>query len=135
MTKNKIITVLKEVPDLTDFGIGLFENGRGLTSEEYRKKFKSEQERLIESTEEFERVCQWLYQIDKIKTINNKRGSYGLKHIAEREVGYITNGVFIAAAIHSGFKYKIYPGSPNVSFNMSEKSIKRIEQNIRNKPK
>jgi len=43
--------------------------------------------------------------------------------MAEQEIGYITNGVFIAAAIHCGFDVK-FDGSPNVMINISEKSLK-----------
>jgi len=51
------------------------------------------------------------------------KGYYGLKHIAEKEMGYVLNGVFIAAAIHSGFPYELIPDSPNVRFGISEKSL------------
>lgn len=126
MTKKKIASVIKKVPELTDFGIGLYEGGRGLSKKEYELKFKSEQEKLLNSTDDFEKICNWLTKIDKIKTINTRRSSYSLKHIAEKEIGYITNGVFIAAAIYSGFNFKIYSDSQNVYFGMSEKSIKKL---------
>jgi len=61
----------------------------------------------------------------KIKTINTHSRRYNLKWIAEKELDiYISNGVFIAAAISCGFKYKMIQGSPNVLFNISKKSIK-----------
>ena len=77
---------------------------------------------------QFVRTCEWLENINKIKTINTKHTSYGLKHIAEKHIGYITNGVFIAAAIYCGFDFKVRARNPNVMFNMSEKSIKEISQ-------
>jgi hypothetical protein len=52
--------------------------------------------------------------------------SYGIKHTAEQDIGYITNGVFIAAGIIAGYSYEIREGDPNVSFGMSEQSFKRI---------
>ncbi|EKE25719.1 MAG: hypothetical protein ACD_5C00055G0002 [uncultured bacterium] len=128
MPKSKIKFVLEEVPSLTVFGIWLFEQGRGLSRKESDLKFKNDQKALLNNTENFEKACQWLAQIEKIETINEKRSSYGLKHLAEKKIGYITNGVFIAAAIYCGFKYKIYRDDPNPCFAMSEKSIKQIEK-------
>jgi hypothetical protein len=125
MTREKIASVLTKVPELTDFGIGLYERGRGLSKEEYKLEFSRQQKELLDSTDAFERTCVWLSKIEKIKTINKRRSSYSLKHIAEEEIGYITNGVFIAAAIYSGFNYKIEYNYPNVYFGMSEKSIKK----------
>ena len=40
------------------------------------------------------------------KTPNPYCTSYGMKHVAERDVGYITNGVFIAAAVAERFMVK-----------------------------
>ena len=51
-------------------------------------------------------------------------GSYGLKHIAEAELGYVSNGEFISAALALGFRMKVENGGPNAVFNMSTKSIK-----------
>ena len=66
-------------------------------------------------------------QIKKRKTVNRRRTAYGLKHIAEREIGYITEQTFIAAAIHMGFTHK---GVGPVHFGMSETSIKEISKLI-----
>ena len=130
MSISNIRAVVSQLPQLTDFGVGIFQNGRGLSEVERNKKIKEEQEALIQSVEAFNKTCSWLSQIDKLKNINYKHSSYGLKHIAENDIGYITNGVFIAAAIHCGFEFKTEFGSPNVCFNMSEKSIKNAEKRI-----
>ncbi len=126
MFKKNIKNVILKLPKLTDFGVGLFLNGKGLGKDEYKNEFKIERERLLNSEERFNKICNWLSQIQKIKSINNNHSSYGLKHYAEEDIGYITNGVFIAAAIHCGFKFKCVRDSPNVYFNMSEKSIKAV---------
>jgi hypothetical protein len=67
-------------------------------------------------------------RIEKVKAINRRRTSYGLKHIAERFYGtYTTNGEFIAAAIAAGFKYRqCQYADLNAQFNMSERSIKAL---------
>lgn len=130
MSREQIQKTIDKLPRLTDFGVGLFDHGRGLSPAQFQEKFQKEQETLLNSTDAFFKTCEWLSEIEKIKTINSKHTSYGLKHIAEKDIGYITNGVFIAAAIHCGFDFKTRAGSPNVIFNMSEKSIKNIIKRI-----
>jgi hypothetical protein len=86
--------------------------------------------------ERFKATCEWLKQVKKRKTVSRLRSAYGLKHIAEREIGYITEQTFIAAAIHMGFTYQgvspTYLGMSEVSIN---KIIKRIERNRREEMK
>lgn len=59
------------------------------------------------------------------KTINTKCSSYSWKHIVERSVGeYISNGAFICAALHLGFRMKkLDQISLNAFFNM-----RRVEE-------
>ncbi|MDT3335481.1 hypothetical protein Q4Q49_09210 [Shewanella sp. SP1S1-7] len=128
MSRDFIQAVIDLVPELTDFGIGIYDGGRGLDKVQKKADFDKYQSSLLDSSESFEKTVTWLKQIEKIKSFSTHRSSYGLKHLAEKDIGYITNGVFIAAAIHSGFKYKINPDSPNVRFNMSEKSLKKLEK-------
>ncbi|EMI4157302.1 hypothetical protein V6432_004271 [Vibrio parahaemolyticus] len=128
MTRDVIQAVIDLVPELTDFGVGIYDNGRGLDKVQRKVEFDKNQSLLLDSSESFDKAVIWLKQVEKIKSFNSHRSSYGLKHLAEKEIGYITNGVFIAAAIHCGFKYKINPNSPNVQFNMSEKSLKMLEK-------
>jgi len=131
-TREKIQFAIDKVPTLTDFGIGLFERDKKLPVIEQKKKFKEEQSSLLDNTEEFERLCEWLKPIDKIKSINKNHTSYGLKHLAEKTIGYSTNGTFIAAAIYSGFDIRTDKDSPNSQFNMSEKSLKLQDPYYRN---
>ncbi|UZD57566.1 hypothetical protein OLL83_003356 [Shewanella algae] len=128
MSRNVIQAVINLIPELTDFGIGIYNNGRGLDKAQKKAEFDKSQSLLLDSSESFEKTVVWLKQVEKVKSFNTHRSSYGLKDLAEKEIGYISNGVFIAAAIHSGFKYKINPDSPNVRFNMSEKSLKVLEK-------
>ena len=70
--------------------------------------------------EEFNRACNWLNRQSQTKNINPRAGtSYGLKHAAEHEVGYIANGMFVAAAITCGFRIKRNADSPNAYLNIS----------------
>ncbi len=124
MTRRDIEAVIVKVPRLTKFGVGVYTYSKpdGLTWDGY---FRAEQAELLESAAVCTRVCEWLADIAPTKTVNRRRGSYGLKHMAERDIGdYVSNGSFIAAAIHCGFPYRLKPDSPNVWFGMSEKSLK-----------
>lgn len=113
-----------KLPNLTDFGIGLYQGDRKLTPEQREAKHVEMRAVLRGSSDRVARVVDWLKKnIQPIKTISKRRTSYGLKHFAEKDTGYITNGVFIAAAIIAGYPYEIQPESPNVCFGMSERSI------------
>ena len=48
--------------------------------------------------------CDWLHRrTEPAKTAS--RGSYGLKHVVERQVGeYVSNGAFLAAALALGYR-------------------------------
>lgn len=71
---------------------------------------------------------------EPIRTINKNHTSYGLKHLAERqakklsnnEVNYITNGALILAMVDAGFRFVRDGDSPNVFFNVSERTLKKI---------
>jgi len=118
-TRTKIQRAIKELPMLTDFGLGVPGSIKNR-----KKSFKQEQQRLLSSHERFEATCEWLQGVDKTLAINTKYTSYFLKHIVEQRIGgHVSNGVFIAAAIHCGFDYKHSKSYPNLFFNMSEDSI------------
>jgi hypothetical protein len=60
-----------------------------------------------------------LRQFAKMKTLNQRGTSYRLKHVAEEDIGYITNGVLIAAAIAEGFRVERQEESPNALLNIA----------------
>ena len=102
--------VNKMYPELTSNG---FDNDISSDLFQYRKSFDA--------------VCDWLdNNISKIKNINTKTGSYGLKHTCEDAIHhYIPNGIFIASAIACGYKFKKI-SRPNACFNMSMKDINKF---------
>lgn len=69
---------------------------------------------------------------DPIRTINKNYSSYELKHLAERwakqisdnEINYISNGTFILAMVEAGFRFVRIKNTPNVYFNVSERTLK-----------
>lgn len=127
MSKQDIINVMDKLPELTNNGIEIDSKQISKTNKLIEQKILLGKRELLNSIEAFNKTVVWLSFIKKVKNINKKRTSYDLKHIAEKSIGYISNGVFIAAAVHSGFNYKYLPKSLNASFNMSEKSIKQLE--------
>jgi hypothetical protein len=69
----------------------------------------------------------WLRRFSKIRALNRRGTSYGLKHCAEDDIGYVTNGVFIAAAITEGFNVRRV--GPNAWFNISTEAWRYVERN------
>jgi hypothetical protein len=78
------------------------------------------------NAQEFERAVIWLtIKRKRRRSLNRKYSSYGLKHIASRDLTeiqeevplfadgntYISDGAFICAAIHLGYKVKKIHGS------------------------
>lgn len=112
-------------PTLTHFGFGVFPD-RKETREEREAKFAENRAALLHDrvAEEFVRAVDFLSRFGRRKTINTKRGSYGLKHDAERFTGdYVANGTLIAAALALGFTAKpAYGESPNAYLNISTKA-------------
>lgn len=88
------------------------------------------------SFDQFELAWIYLSRQQKIKSINRRTGSYGLKHRAEnlmREFGhfrplgnYVSNGMLIAAAYSLGFEVRpIAPDSYNAYLNISMVTVNR----------
>jgi hypothetical protein len=120
------ITMARE-PYLNDFGIGLYFEHQRRPRAERKKILKEDRQQLRTSVNAVSATVNWLVEhVEPISSINRKHTSYGLKHIASEDIGYITNGVFIAAAIVASYPYKVFDDSPNVCFGMSEKSIRRL---------
>ena len=114
--QQKIEVVLKALPELSLHGINAFTENSTAAN-------------LLLYQEEFEMTCQWLGQLVKSKTLNQRHDSYSIKALAERQLGiYIPNGIMVAALSHCGFKIKTHEILPNAEFNMSQRSINKIER-------
>jgi hypothetical protein len=131
VTQDDISVVMEQVPNLNNFGIGSFLDGRGLSEAEKTAAIEASKKSLLASEEACTKICDWLSDMEPIQTASCS--SYGLKHIVEVEIGYVTNGAFIVAAIHSGFPFRLNSGSPNVSFGISKRSIKRKRELQKNR--
>lgn len=132
-------------PRLTREGIGVDTyHHKGETPQQYLERFKQARMDMLKdsSVEEFLRSYMIVSRIKHTRTITTKRSARTLKHIAEKtdfaypdgEVSpakYVCTGSLISAALHAGFWYKSYPGSQNVHFNMLQKSIDNMGNEIR----
>jgi hypothetical protein len=113
-------------PELNDFGIGLYGGDKNKSDAE-KDAINAENRRVLRaSAAAVATTVTWLREnVEPTRTINKRHTSYGLKHMAEKDIGYITNGVFIAAGIIAEYPYEI-SDSANVPFGMSEKSLKEV---------
>jgi hypothetical protein len=75
---------------------------------------------------EFERALEFLARCKRRETVYRGVSSYGWNHQAERSfghpgknLGYVSNGMFIAAAIAKGFVVERCHDSPNCYLNIS----------------
>lgn len=72
---------------------------------------------------------------NRYKKFNEDYSSYGLKNIIERllfkitkgRLNHISNGTFILAMHHCGFKFKRIPNTPNCVFDVSPIAIRRMK--------
>jgi hypothetical protein len=125
----EILLAVTRYPELTDFGFGVF-GERRLPPEERERQFKANRAKMFEerSLLQFLRARAWLQGQGKRKTLNRFGTSYGLKHIAAHDVGYVTNGIFIAAAISAGFEIEragSWQQSPNAFMGISTHAWRR----------
>lgn len=141
-----VIRLIMELyPNLTRAGVGInTQHHRGETTQEYVERFRRERADMLSdsSVEEFLRSYSLVLRIPKTRTITTKRGAYGLKHIAENASffypdgeesppNYVCTGSLIFAAVNAGFRYKDYPDSQSVSFNMLQSVIDDLDCEIR----
>jgi hypothetical protein len=111
MKYSDICKILNQEPELARLGF-LNEN------------IDEEREKIYQHIPELDACVQWLEPMEKIKSFNDYRNSYAIKHIVEQASGmYIPNGIAIVAAIHCGFKYERI--RTNARFNIGERKVKK----------
>jgi hypothetical protein len=109
-----MLQIMEKHPHLTDHGFGVFPG----------EDFKTTREQLTDerSLEGFVRARDWLSLWPRTKRVYNFGTSYGLKHVAGKDIGYVTNGVFIAAAISLGISFRM--DGPNALLALTSKAWK-----------
>ena len=111
-------TALAAFPNLNDYGFGVYDAHRKTQVARIAEIDASRATMLgPQSVAVFRAMRNWLRQWSKTRLTHKTVSSYGLKHVAEHDVGYATNGVFIAAAFAEGFQ--IQRDGPNARINIS----------------
>jgi hypothetical protein len=106
---------------LTAFGFGVW---HGTPDEDLDAAFDEARRQLLQDAPQFESACEWIERrLQPRQTINGAYDSYALKHVAEREIGYLTNGTFIAAMAACG--YELQPAGANALFNVCSQSVEQ----------
>ena len=99
--------VLKRYPDLTYRGLSGVDRRLKIFSEERAASIRREHEAMLTpaALDQFERCCRWLEKQPRTTKVHPQSGnSYSLKEEVEQESGYVTSGMFIAAAIACGYQ-------------------------------
>ncbi|WP_434317521.1 hypothetical protein [Leifsonia sp. P73] len=128
-SERELVVLMDREPSLNMFGFGPGDFAR---TREERMKNMVEWRRELRAGGRVQEIRTWIVDnLDSRKTINQWAGSYGLKHLAEQDLGYVANGEFIAAAILEGYPYRRDSSGPNATFGMSERSISAIRKRQR----
>jgi len=141
LQRTVIRTVLEPIVEangkLTTHGYGL--PNRYPPGEQYRGELERSRAEFFDDDycDQFELALVMLQAAEKRKSLNRDYTSYGMKHTAEQisrkhgirtDLGdYVSNGVFIAAALYEGFDVrKIRWGDLNAFLNISTKAVKNL---------
>ncbi|HQB10810.1 MAG TPA: hypothetical protein PLD55_14675 [bacterium] len=92
--------------------------------------YEAHRQSLVKLQEEFLIAYDWLKGIPVGSEKDELISSYVLKDIAEKNMRhYISNGIFIAAAIHKGFAYKLpKKGDQNLHFMINRKTVNKRKE-------
>ena len=123
MPTHPLSAVLAEYPTRTVYG---FEN----PDETDPDKMAEHSAELRRSEAAFDAACVWIRE--HLPPTPRSRGyysSYYLKHVAEVEIGYLANGLFIAAMIHYGHRFR-QPGrgNPNAYFPLHKRKMTALDR-------
>lgn len=130
-SRRAIKRVLDLHPTLNANGFGALEIGQPKSERERLEEIAAGRRELGKDWQQFLAAVSVLERLTKTACISWRAGGcYSLKHtfaplMASRILGgYVTNGTFICAAIHCGFRLKIK--GPNAWINVSSKSVESL---------
>lgn len=123
MTDLTLAEVMEQHPELTSFGIGVFDQ-RHKAPDVRAAEMAKERADLVAGEANVHKVVAWLRDNTLRPTKTPSSNSYALKHLVERRIGYVTNGEFIAAALIVGYPH-LYR-TPNVLFGINARDLERV---------
>jgi hypothetical protein len=126
--------IMAEHPDLNILGFGVH-SLRRMSAARQAAELAERRRELLEpaALAQFEKARAWLARQGRTCNISSSAGSsYGIRHVAENTIGYVANGVFIAAAYAEGFRVRHIETSPHAWLNISKASIISERRNHEN---
>jgi hypothetical protein len=125
--ERRLAITMDREPVLNDHGLGIWDGHLKRPPDERARILQDDRCQLRENVKDVRRTLEWLLaNLPPAKTLRRPVGSYRLKHVAEGDIGYITNGVFIAAGLIAGYPHRFYD-EPNLSFGVSVRALKAID--------
>lgn len=119
--------VLAREPTLNTFGFGLYQDHRREPPEAQAARLAAQRQQLRDDLDRVQATCAWITaHLSPRQTLNPRYGSYGLKHTVEHDIGYITNGAFIAGMLLCGYRHQV--DGPNAIFNLSARALTRYRR-------
>ena len=98
-------------------------------SENPKNLIENKPEHFNDLTEQEQQdLISWCLKLEKIKSFNRIRSSYGLKHDFQNSPNgfYVTNGQFKGAMLQAGFSVQ-NKDELNWFFNISKKSLRQLQ--------
>jgi hypothetical protein len=116
----QVARILAREPELGSFGFGVYD-ASNKPPQQRAEELQRDRATMLDDyhLSQFIVAREWLAQFPKTKAPNKTGTSYGLKHVPEDEIGHVSNGVFIAAAIAAGFTVCRIGDGPNAWLNIS----------------
>jgi hypothetical protein len=116
----QVARILASEPELGSFGFGVYD-ASNKPPQQRAEELQRDRAAILDEyhIHQFIVAREWLSQFPKTKAPNKTGTSYDLKHVPEDEIGYVSNGAFIAAAIAAGFTVRRIGDSPNAWLNIS----------------
>jgi hypothetical protein len=125
--ERRLAITMEREPVLNDNGLGISDVYLGSPRDVRLAVLQRDRLILRSKLDDVKRTLKWLrLNLPPLKTARRPVSSYFLKHVAEEDIGYITNGVFIAAGLIAGYPHRFY-GEPNLYFGISIRALRAIE--------
>ena len=122
--------VMAAYPTLTWIGFGIGQSGPDsasrATAAGRAHLLEDHRAHLRDRAAQIARACDWIEEhLAKTRRVSRAMGSYGLKHLIEAHIDYLSNGECIAAMAMCGYQVQPEaPPSPNALFNLSARALR-----------
>src|SRR5262245_21196972 len=103
----RLQSLLDREPSLHIFGFGPCDEDRRQPPAERQTRLLARRQDLLDGSDRVAATCAWIQaHLTPSRTLNRQHSSYGLKHCAATDIGYLTNGTFIAAMLLCGYRHR-----------------------------